>query len=833
MTDLSNLPTDQLTAILAGAMTPMPTPAPKPDLSSIPTEKLKAMVAGAPAPSTFAERYVATPLASAASNIWGTPRALFDLAGAGGAALAKATGGEGYQEPGSEPGAGDPAVTAETVAKGETANPLPSAAGTHAWIQSQADKVGINASATPESRFGKIMQSAITGALTGAAMPIGGLWTAVLSGTAGGAGQEVAGQATEGTKLEPYARFAGGLIAGGLPIIGRALMTSAAGSTLRDAVGNLTPQQAAQAEQILRDSNGTVTALQAIQQVTGPNPKLGTIQSIVERNAAPGSPINQMTAQLPARNNAMFDAVVGNAANPENIPGRVQDAATAALNATPEAQAVTAAQAAAGPRTTPEMAGAAIRPPLAADQAALEARRSAQAAADYGAARAGGETINTDPVLQLVNDKLATTKGATRSAIEQARGNLFVGTAPDTSVAGLIEADREIGDQISAAARAGNNNTAHHLTEIQTALRQQLDAAPMAGQARQNFAANSQPLQPFETGAVGSALERDQFNARYLQPVEKIAPSLLKGGPTEVDNFLTATANQPGAREAFGNYVSTTARDFASDANGALDPTKLRNWLTKNSDVMDRLPDVRARLENVAIAQEGRNALDETLTGQLAATRDLKTQANLLLDPQAATLTPGQIRQTVSQLQMQDPRAATDLVNRALRIRFNEANQDLSAGGSALTESGGNTFGGAKFRAQIMGNRDQAENLQALITSLPNGEARWSAFNRLMDVFQAQGMRMPMGSNTAYAAQALQDLKQGRLGGMVNAVSRGAWKSLSDWAEKSNLSRATDQIAEAITASDLGPLRQLTLANPNSERAAGLALRALGVAHQQ
>lgn len=1026
------------------------------------------------------EKFAATPLVRGVSGALGLPQAVVGIAKTGGRML-----GEKLRDwTGKAPLEG-PINTTGYIPTPESV--LPTAEDVRHPLEQGAAALGINANRDAETPGGRIAQGALTGAVGGALLPFGGHLSSVVSGLSGGAGGEAAGELTKGTKYETPARIAASLVAGGAPLLAQRLVMSPAGSVVRQAAGDLTKEQAAQVEAILRE--GGNTTLEAIQKVTGPNRRLATIQQVAEANAPQGSQLQQLIAGRAKENAAAMDRALAEIAPPVVDPGsiapRIEGAAGSALAASPEAQALRSAETAAGPRTTPEMAGVAIQPEInsaaapleqaareagsalgpvttpemagsviqpaiarAAEPLADQARQAAWAAGprvtpeaagatirpelagaaesragmrdalagqDYAAARASGEVINTDPIIELIAEKLKTAKGPTASAIDQARQHLFVGKAPDTSVEGLMEARREIKDQMNAATRAGNDNTARHLRDIRNALDDALDAAPQAGQARRNFAAASEPLAPFENGVVGKAIERGEFGRGFDLPVEQIAPKLLKGGPTEIDNFLAATTGQPAAREAFQHYVSTEARDFARGKNGVLDAGRMRQWLDDHSDIMSRLPGlqtrleeaastalahenlvrpyaaqmeqlapqilrggpsavdrfletttgqpgaraalenyigtearsaalgpngvldtkklagwienhadtmqrfpqlqaklenaaarageheafispyagpveqiapriirggasavdqflettagqpaakqalenylstelrgaaqtgngainptrlrrqiadnedvlnrfpaVRGKLENLAIAQEGRDALDRTLTGKLAQTGDLKDKAALLLAPDAAELTPLAIRQTIGQIALHDPQAAKDLARRAIEIRFNEANQDLVAAGNA--------FGGAKFRAQIMGNREQAANLEALVKA-SGGDQAWAGFNRLMDVFEAQGTRMAPGSNTAFNAQAISDLKDGRILNLTNWLR--PVKAARDMAEKSNFQNGAKQIADAISSKDgLAALRALALESPSGARAAGLAGRALGL----
>lgn len=78
----------------------------------------------------------------------------------------------------------------------------------------------------PDSALGRLAMETGVGAATGALMPIGmGVGTAAKYGGMSGAGGEIAGQLTEGTSAEPYARVAGAVAA---PFVAPALSRYAA-----------------------------------------------------------------------------------------------------------------------------------------------------------------------------------------------------------------------------------------------------------------------------------------------------------------------------------------------------------------------------------------------------------------------------------------------------------------------------------------------------------------------------------------------------------------------------------------------------------------------------
>lgn len=118
-------------------------------------------------------------------------------------------------------------------------------------------------------------------------------------------------------------------------------------------------------------------------------------------------------------------------------------------------------------------------------------------------------------------------------------------------------------------------------------------------------------------------------------------------------------------------------------------------------------------------------------------------------------LDPAQVGATAREIGRQSPTALRDWVRININSLFKEATQD--------NIPGANQYGGAKFRAQTMGNADQAANLKALITALPNGQTVWPGYKRLMEIFEGQGKRQAPGSMTEFNKQITEDLGGGKI----------------------------------------------------------------------
>lgn len=166
----------------------------------------------------------------------------------------------------------------------------------------------------PKSTTGKYVKSIgafVPGAITGG----GGIPRMAMTAVAGGIGAEGAGQATEGTAYEPYARFIGGL--GG----------SLGGMKLADIMTSRVPGQTAGSLSLLRDnSDGALPALQATDNVdmllNANGGMSGLAQGIVTKGGKPGQIIREA---LEKQMGGKADRLKINA---DNILGKAKDLTT-------------------------------------------------------------------------------------------------------------------------------------------------------------------------------------------------------------------------------------------------------------------------------------------------------------------------------------------------------------------------------------------------------------------------------------------------------------------------------------------------------------------------
>lgn len=770
---------------------------------------------------------------------------------------------------------------------------------------------------TNAGRAAENVSSFIPGAVSLGATTAKGIPGAALRyGVIPGATSEAAGEATEGTPLEPYARVAGAAVGmpGVLSSVPRAVGSGvarvsnmvapettqairAAANPVGTMLDGLSSADATAAQQLVADSRAAgapLTLPEAIQHVTGGATRAGDIQRVVEQSPEGAAVMRPFMAQRPAQTEALgqaaFDRIAQPGVDPYTIAPRVQGAAQQVLDTSPQAARLNRSVTALGPPTTAEEAGNVIQPELRSVYERREGMRNALADQDYAAARnapvpgppeitprqpivtppsfmppganvPSGPRINAlisederlattrpseippgapqppnplstepgtvphaveygegapgqvdvSPVINHIDDLLTSAKGAPASALRTARRALFSNGQPDMTVRGLSNARNAISDQISSASRAGNNQVSSILQGVQGKLDSALEDVPAYGQARQNFARASEPLAPFaDNTAPGRIIDRDQFNRGFTMPTERVAPTIERGGPSAADQFLTAAENSPASRQAFGQYYSRQLLGSATDARGVINPDILVNTLRDNQDMLQRFPEIADNLKRVGSARRALQQLEQTPTGALAATtgktgqEQFAAQRNLLFASNPLAGSERTITNTVRAIAEHDPGAAQQFVRQHLEQAFNEATQS--------NLPGPNQFGGPKFAAIVAGNSQQAKNLEAAVRALPNGDLRWNALRKGMDIMEGMGARQPVGSQTAFNSQIQKWLQQGNPAAefLADAASPGSWPGLIRRAyEHVMFNRNTGALARVFTEGNVDDLRSI------------------------
>lgn len=181
------------------------------------------------------------------------------------------------------------------------------------------------------------------------------------------------------------------------------------------------------------------------------------------------------------------------------------------------------------------------------------------------------------------------------------------------------------------------------------------------------------------------------------------------------------------------------------------------------------------------------------------------------------------VAQNAQRLVRRDPRAAETLVRDYVGDVFNRAIGDL--------KSGPDQYGGAGFRAALVGDPASARNLEAVVSALPNGAQRWQGFQRFLDVMEATGYKPVKGSDTAFNQAIQKELQSARgpVGMAIEEASKGGLglkKTIEERWARYRMGGNSGELARLLTDPRMAPLlRQLAQEPTGSGRAQYLALR--------
>jgi hypothetical protein len=283
----------------------------------------------------------------------------------------------------------------------------------------------------------------------------------------------------------------------------------------------------------------------------------------------------------------------------------------------------------------------------------------------------------------------------------------------------------------------------------------------------------------------------------------------------EAGHSVTRMDRAPNPQEARGWTMDEAAvRDTALRASAAQMPPAMM------VAPYDAALGIETAMRNRVLAPLERGPL-----GQLAKT-DLEIgKAVEVLFPREPTKIHGQaaVGDAVARIAARSPKLAEDAVRAHLEIAFNNIGRDVQSGASQAR--------GANLRKDIFGSQQQRENMRAAIEALPNGAERWQGFNRLMEVFEAQGKRPPIGSRTAYNTEGLKDF--GGEGSLVRDLTRIGANPMSgaqpfiDRYNQWKLGKNLDDVAAIMTNPRSAELLRQIAASPRGGTREGNVVRAL------
>lgn len=215
--------------------------------------------------------------------------------------------------------------------------------------------------------------------------------------------------------------------------------------------------------------------------------------------------------------------------------------------------------------------------------------------------------------------------------------------------------------------------------------------------------------------------------------------------------------------------------------------------------------------------------------GKIAKAQTTQAAINALFPRNPIPGSAAEVSGAVTALANRNPWAARQLVRAHAESSFNRATARLT--------TGLNEYGGAKFAALIRGNPQQAENLEAAVRALPNGNNVWDGFDRFLNILEAQGQRQRPNSATAFNQEMQADLKRGSALGDTATLASGVgikWpQKIKDTIERWRLGRNVEQLAYLLTDPAAGrEFARLVNLPAGSAQAAALVGRIIALTYQ-
>ena len=674
-----------------------------------------------------------------------------------------------------------------------------------------------------------------------------------------GVTSEAGGQAAQALGASPTTEAIVRIITGGgANVLGNAVKAaSASESVMRRVLAGTTPEDF--------DAMRALQAKAAGQGITLSGPELHAhindgasaatnalrvVEGSVEGRAATAPFFRQRAPQVNDAVTRMLDTVGPQSDNPAMLAPTMNQAAEAALKASPEGQALQEAIFRAGPRTTPLQAGEVIQPELSNVFQRREGMRNALSDVAYEDARKAAPTIpvadmqpkshlvepsatrldpnvdifgqsemaptaipaktevpslrsntgpdfvQTDPrnAVKDIRALAANEAGEYKNLLSDVADQLYTDGAISTSVPHLESVRGSLNDKIAAAKAAGQGHAVELLSAARAKVDEALSTSPEFAAANKQFAAASAPLGPFESPGMSSVIKRNDVNTKFTTPPEDVVAAIMK--PSEAKNF-NSVASTP-ARDAMQNQLATKIMDGVTDAQGNVNPEALAIAIRDNADMLDQFPEVRKRLEAIVPAGRTLETSRAGPVGQVAAAKTTEGVGNAILPDNPSSGSAAQQGRATADLVAQDPLATSQTVRQNLGDRWSKA--------STATQEGTQDFGGAKFRKNVAGNKDMAAVLDAVLRNLPGGDQIANSVNDTLDILHATGRRKAIGSATEFNRALNADLGSAspaaKLLTAVRSLGGSILTGANDEAKRMVLRNSLGRLADMFTAPD-------------------------------
>lgn len=389
----------------------------------------------------------------------------------------------------------------------------------------------------------------------------------------------------------------------------------------------------------------------------------------------------------------------------------------------------------------------------------------------------------------------------------------ITGASPLTAVQRVVEnlpqSSETMASFMAKRPQANEQMVANALRQIspnqptsQTPVALQNAAGRLIGGAEKSLTENVEPLYK-QAGKVSVYPAPVVLsNPRIAEAVDAVTSTakygVKNGDPSSFETLIAAKKYLDDEYQSQMNAVSGLQKGAAQVTTSA--KNELNDYLKENS------PQYKQGAYNFETAQNMQfQPLRESPVGQIA---EGKTEAATLMPNKPVSLYPADIKRTVELLRRKNPNAVPDWTRQQLEGIFNETAQNL--------QNGPNQFGGAKFAATIQGNKQQRENLQALIEN-GSGKQAYKGFERVLNNLEAQGTRQGAGSATSFNNQFQRELSEG--GPLAAAKLIFKPSEVATKYEEFRLGKNANKLADMLTNPDsVKQLEFLARTKPNTAK---------------
>jgi hypothetical protein len=283
----------------------------------------------------------------------------------------------------------------------------------------------------------------------------------------------------------------------------------------------------------------------------------------------------------------------------------------------------------------------------------------------------------------------------------------------------------------------------------------------------------------------------------------------VKGAPTNSFETLIAAKKYLDDQYAGQMTATTGLKKGAAGVTGQA-VSELSDYLKTNS------PEYAKGAHNYQVAQEKQiQPLKQGLVGAISETTGIPEQiigqqGEILMPKNPKATFPEDIKRTVELLRRKDPTVAADWTRQELDGLFKQAAREKV--------TGGNQFGGANFAANIVGNKGQKDNLQALVEA-SSGKGTWQGFENMLETMQAQGQRVPAGSATTFNNLLTQEMESGGKGAFLK-FPLNIPSTIRNGVQAWELGKNTEMLAKMlIDPKSVEKLNELAKTKPDSRKA--------------